>query len=170
DFGDHRQPDLAPRRFQQTQTFVLHPLERVGRGTRLESAPAQQVRSTPLNARGGRLNLLLAFDRAGSRDDGQTIAADLHPLHFNAGPFGSNLARGELERPQDRHDAVHIVERFQMTELMLPAFLADARDDGSFHPVDDMRTIVELLDHLHDGRDLLIGNVRLEYDYQRLAP
>jgi hypothetical protein len=53
---------------------------------------------------------------------------------------------------------------------MLPPFFADARDDGSFHPANDMRAIVELLDHLDDGRDLLVGNVRLEYDYQSFTP
>jgi hypothetical protein len=57
-----------------------------------------------------------------------------------------------------------------MSELMFPAFLANARDDGSFHPMNDVRTIVELFDHLNDGRDLLLGNVRLEYDYQRFTP
>jgi len=57
-----------------------------------------------------------------------------------------------------------------MPELMLSAFFADARHDGSFHPVNDVRTIVELLDHPDYGRDLLVGNVRLEYDYQSFTP
>jgi hypothetical protein len=57
-----------------------------------------------------------------------------------------------------------------MPELMLPAFFADARDDGSLHPMNDVRTIVELLDHLDYGRDLLLGNVRFEYDYQSFTP
>ena len=52
---------------------------------------------------------------------------------------------------------------------MFPAFFADARDHGSFHPMNDVRTIVEFLDHLDDGRDLLLGNVRLEYDDQRFT-
>jgi hypothetical protein len=57
-----------------------------------------------------------------------------------------------------------------MPELMLPTFFADARDDGPFHPVNDVRTIIEFLDHLDYGRDLLVGNVRLEYDYQSFTP
>ena len=57
-----------------------------------------------------------------------------------------------------------------MPELMLSAFLADSGDDGSFHSMNDVRTIVELLDHLDNGCDLLVGNVRLEYDYQRFTP
>jgi hypothetical protein len=57
-----------------------------------------------------------------------------------------------------------------MPELMFPPFFADARDDGSFDAVDDVRTIVKLLDHPDYGRDLLVGDVRLEYDYQSLTP
>ena len=97
--------DPAPRVLEQPQAFVLHSLERVGRGARLERAAAQQMRAGALDRVGGRLDLLLALDRAGAGDNGEALAADLDAVDVDQRALGTDFAAGELERLHHRHHA-----------------------------------------------------------------
>ncbi len=54
--------------------------------------------------------------------------------------------------------------------MLLAALIADARDHGALDAADNVRVVIEFLDHLGDGLDLSFGGMRFHYDDQVINP
>jgi hypothetical protein len=50
--------------------------------------------------------------------------------------------------------------------MLLAALIADARDHGALDAADNVRVVIEFLDHPGDGLDLSFGGMRFHYDNQ----
>ena len=158
-------PTCRPAFCEQVQPRVFHPLERVGRGARLERAAAQQGCAGRLDRRRRGLDLRLALDRARPGNHRDTPAADFDPADVDARALGADLARGELEAAQHGHHAVDSGDGLQMPELMLlAALLANAGHHRALDAADDVGAIVELLDHPDHGLNLRLGGAGLHYN------
>src|SRR6202030_1109114 len=120
---------------------------------------------------GGGFDLLLAFDRARSRDHRDSLAADLHAANFDYRSFRAYLARRQLERPHHRHHALAPSHGLEMRQLMLlAALIADTRDHGALDAADNVRVVIEFLDHPGYGLNLGFSGMRFHYDNQVMNP
>jgi hypothetical protein len=54
--------------------------------------------------------------------------------------------------------------------MLLAALIAHARDNSALDPADDVRVVVEVLDHPGNGLDLRFSGVRFHYDDQVVTP
>src|ERR1700730_64 len=105
--SDYGQTATSACIFQQQQTFVLHPLERIWGSARFICAAAQQMSARTYDCVGSALDLVAALDRARARNHSEPLAADSSAIDPDHGTFGPHLAACELERVENRHHAVH---------------------------------------------------------------
>ena len=76
DFGDDEQAGRVLGFLQQLQAVDFHALEIVGRGARLVGAAPQDLRAGGRHRFGRLHDLLLGFNRAGTRHDDELVAPD----------------------------------------------------------------------------------------------
>ena len=165
EFGHDRQPGLLARLAQDRQRVVAEALERVRRGSRLEGAAAQHR-----PARGGdrprRLQGLLAvLDRARARDQTEELVTDLAAVHLDHGRIGSDLARDQLVRLQDRQhllDAGIALQRQSGQQFPL----ADRADHRRFAPALDARLHARFLQPREHVLGLVGSRPRAHHDQQ----
>ena len=93
-------------------------------------------------------------------------AADLDPLDLEDRTLGMELAAGELERLQDRHDLLDARDRLQRLDLEL-GLVADDADDGPRNPLAQMRRETQCRDPLEDVLHDLGRRVRLQNNDHR---
>src|SRR3990167_4837380 len=86
---------------EELEPLVLEPLERVGRGPRLEGAATEDVRARGLHALGGLEQLQARLHRAGARHHHDGLAADRHVADAHLARLVTDLAARELVRLQD---------------------------------------------------------------------
>ena len=93
-------------------------------------------------------------------------AADLDPLDLEDRALGVELAAGELERLQDRHDLLDPGDRLQRLDLQL-VLVADHADDRARDPLAQVRRESQCRDPLEDVLDDLGRRVRLQNNDHR---
>ena len=108
----------------------------------------------------------LALDGARPGDHHQVAAADLDPLDVEHRVVGVELAAGELERLEDRHDLLDPRDRLQRLDLQL-VLVADHADDRPRDPLAQVGREAQLLDPLDDVLDHLGRRMRLQHDDHR---
>ncbi len=90
----------------------------------------------------------------------------LTPLMSNDRVVGVELAAGELERLEDRHDLLDAGDRLERLDLEL-LLVADHADDRPRDPLAEVGREAQLLDPLEHVLDLLGRRVRLQHDDHR---
>ena len=123
--GHHPDPDRVAHLGQDLEPAFLHPLERVGRGARLEGAAAEEGRPGLLDLARDRERLLEALDRTGAGDHGDVLPADGHVAHAHLGVLRVHRAADQLVGGLDADDGGHAREALQLL-FVHPGFAENA--------------------------------------------
>ena len=147
------QPGLLPCDLEQLEAGGLQALEVVGRGTGLERAAAQNVRTGGLDGLRDRDDLLLGLNGAGPGDHDEVAAADLHTADIHDGVVRVELAVAALEwlghaldtvNDAEAADQIHIHAGRVADEAEHGLIFALGNVDGqalTLEPVDELLTL-----------------------------
>src|SRR6185436_957107 len=167
---DDREPGLLAGEGEDLEPLAAQPLERVGRGARLERAAAQHAGAALRDAAGALEGLLGGLDRAGAGHDGERPAAHPHvAAYLDDRVLLLEVAARQLVGLQDGDHLLDARERLEVRRVHLP-FVADDADHGGLLPFGHVRLEAVRLDLLEHGTDLLHGRARLHHDDHHLAP
>jgi len=129
DLGHHRQAGLLARLGEDLQALYAQSLEGVGRGARLEGAPAQHVCARRLHRVGDLQCLRAALHAARPGHDAQLRAAHRHPAEVEDRAGRMVRAAGQLVRLGHQRHALDVVEGGELVRQH-HLFRADHADDG----------------------------------------
>jgi hypothetical protein len=145
------------------QAFFAQPLEAVGGGARFKGTPPQQVGARFFHHVSRFDDLLAAFHRTGAGHDDDLLAPDAVPVESKDGILRLEIAAGQLEGPQDGHNALHAAHSPQAI-LVQRALVADHADDGPLFPLGQMGPKAQALHALHNPLDLLLAGSHFHDD------
>jgi hypothetical protein len=164
DLGDDRHFELVADAAEDSEALFPHPLEAIGAGSRLECPAAEDVGAGRLDRAADLEQDLLSLDGAGTGDHQQRAPPDGHSVaEIEDGIVLLELAAGELERFEDRHDVLDAGDRTErrVAETVLFANHADERALGTAaHIVAE----AHLLNLLEEVLELGLGAVWFEDD------
>ena len=166
DLADDRQAVLVMRLVQELERRQAEPLERVGRGARLEGAAAQDAGTLALDASGRLHQLLARLDRARPGHHDQLLAeAELHAVDAHPRPFDLVLGARQLVRRADPDHLLDAVERAEVGDALEVA--ADDADHRALLAHADERLQAVLLDGSSDPVDLVLRRRRTHHHDHR---
>jgi len=139
------------------------PWKAVGASARLVGSSTQQHCPGLFDPLGSRENLLLVFDRTGTCDDYQSIAADANPVHLDHRVLPPEFAAGELEGLEDRDDVLHPWEQ-EKALLANQALITDQADDRSLQPTGHVGLQTALCDAVDDELNLVLRRPGIHYN------
>ena len=89
------------------ETLTAEALKGVWRGARLECATTQKMRAGFFDGGGDGHQLVFAFNRTRSGNDGHLVAANEVPVNIDDGVFGVKISIGKFEGTADGHYALY---------------------------------------------------------------
>ncbi len=136
-FGHDRHHKLFAGRLEDLEPIAAEPLEAVGAGSGFERAPTQNIGAGVSHPRRQLEKQGFALDRTGTGDHGEVAATDLDSLDLEDRTLFMKLTAGQLERLENRKNALDSPNRLQRLDLELGL----VADDPNNRPRDTLAEV-----------------------------